>query len=105
LGYKTALEKKGIKVNEDFIKYGNFLGDMAENLARELILELKCDSIFVTNNIILLRVLSAIKKLGLRIPQDIGLASFDDLEWMEYCSPSITAVAQPTYEIGITAMS
>ena len=54
---------------------------------------------------ILLGVLKALAELNMKVPQDIGLAAFDDLEWMQYCQPQITAVRQPTYEMGTTAMS
>lgn len=104
LGYKKALKKRGIPEDESLIKYGNFLGNMADQLTKEL-LEANCDSIFVTNNMIMLGVLEAVKKLGMRIPDDVGLVVFDDVEWMQYIQPSFTAVAQPTYQIGLTAMT
>ena len=44
------------------------------------------------------------KEMNIKYPKDIGLVVFDDLEWMEYCPISITAVKQPTYEIGTLAM-
>ena len=43
--------------------------------------------------------------LGLRIPDDVSIVSFDDSEWMSMVSPGITAVAQDAVALGETAMS
>ena len=48
-------------------------------------------------------VLRAIHELNLRIPEDIALAGFDDMNWNMIVQPGITAVAQPTYELGRVA--
>lgn len=105
LGYKKALQKRNIAEDERLIKHGTFLGNMAEKHAKQLLLEDKCDSIFVANNMMLLGVLNAINSLGLRIPQDVGIVTFDDMEWMQHIQPRLTVVAQPTYEIGTVAVT
>lgn len=105
LGYKKALKKRNIAEDESLIKHGTFLGSMAEQHAKQLLLENKCDSIFVANNMMLLGVLNAIYSLGMKIPQDVGIVTFDDMEWMQYIQPRLTVVAQPTYEIGTLAVT
>ena len=47
--------------------------------------------------------LRAIYDLNLNVPCDIALAGFDDMRWNVIVQPGITAVAQPTYEMGRTA--
>jgi len=47
--------------------------------------------------------LRAIFDLGIRCPGEIALVSFDDLEWFNYIQPRVSAVAQPTYELGARA--
>lgn len=105
VGYEQALEGAGIPADKTLIKYGDFLGHTSYENTVELIKNAKCDAIFAANNMILLGVLGALSDLGLKIPDDIGLSAFDDLEWMQFCQPQITAVRQPTYEMGTTAMS
>ncbi|MEM9708510.1 MAG: LacI family DNA-binding transcriptional regulator [Pseudomonadota bacterium] len=51
-----------------------------------------------------LLVLSEIRRLGLRIPEDISLVGFDDADWMQTTWPSITAVAQPVEAIAACTM-
>ena len=45
-------------------------------------------------------VMKAIRQLALQCPQDVALASFDDLALSEVLQPTLTAVEQPAYEIG-----
>jgi LacI family transcriptional regulator len=47
-----------------------------------------------------LGVLRAIEEVGLKCPDDLALATFDDLPVSEAFRPHLTSVAQPTYEIG-----
>ncbi|MCX7942647.1 MAG: substrate-binding domain-containing protein, partial [Dictyoglomaceae bacterium] len=39
----------------------------------------------------------------LRIPYDVSVISFDDMEWFKYFSPPITAIYQPSYDLGRNA--
>ena len=49
--------------------------------------------------------LGAIHERGLRIPDDIALAAYDEMDWMYFIRPALTVVAQPTYELGRTAVN
>ncbi|WP_449435571.1 substrate-binding domain-containing protein [Pedobacter steynii] len=49
--------------------------------------------------------LRAIQQLGLKIPNDIALLSFDDFELLEFSAPPITAVAQPLEDIAENIMN
>ncbi len=103
-GYKAALKEAGCRVESELVRNGDFLGHSGYRLALDLIQKSQCDSVFAANNMILMGVLRAMNELGLRAPDDIGLLTFDDLEWMRYSTPSISAIAQPTYDIGATAI-
>ncbi len=45
-----------------------------------------------------------IKSAGLRVPQDISVVGFDDIDYAEVCDPPLTTVAQPAEEIGEKCM-
>jgi DNA-binding LacI/PurR family transcriptional regulator len=47
-----------------------------------------------------LMALKAIHELQYRVPDDLLLIGFDDPEWASIARPTLTVVAQPTYEIG-----
>jgi ribose transport system substrate-binding protein len=61
-------------------------------------------AVFVADNPMALGALRRIRSAGLRIPHDISLASFDDPAWFALADPPMTAVAQPTAEMGRTAV-
>jgi LacI family transcriptional regulator/LacI family repressor for deo operon, udp, cdd, tsx, nupC, and nupG len=50
-----------------------------------------------------LGALEAIHSSGTKVPDDIALVGFDDMPWATSLQPPLTAVAQPTFEIGSTA--
>lgn len=58
-------------------------------------------AIFAANNLLVSGALRAIHEKGLRVPQDIAVASFDEMRC--FCQRSLTVVAQPTYDLGRTA--
>jgi LacI family transcriptional regulator len=61
-------------------------------------------ALFALNNVIGMGVFSAIQQLGLRVPDDVALVCFDDLDFFALVHPAITAVAQPSFELGEKAM-
>ncbi len=60
--------------------------------------------VFAADNLMALGALDAIRSRGLRVPDDIGLAAFDDIPWFVHTDPPVTAVAQPTRELGRAAV-
>lgn len=59
---------------------------------------------FAADNLMALGALDAIRAAGLRVPHDIGLAAFDDIPWFVHTDPPVTAIAQPTKELGRAAV-
>lgn len=53
--------------------------------------------------VVTLEVVRALRRLGLKTPDDLGLLGFDELDWSALVGPGITTLAQPTYEIGFRA--
>jgi DNA-binding LacI/PurR family transcriptional regulator len=58
------------------------------------------DAVFVSNDQMALGALQAARRLGLRVPQDLGLVGFDDIPEAAYFYPSITTVRQNTEKLG-----
>lgn len=103
-GYLNALKQHSIDRNDQLIKEGDFKLQSGYQLTLEL-LELSPlpTALFVCNNRMGLGTIKALRDKGLQYPRDIGLAIFDDLPWLEYMNPSITAVEQPVFELGKVA--
>lgn len=103
-GYRAALARAGIPFDPALTERGSGHPTEAEHLARRL-LERAPDvtAIFATNNLMAEDAIAEIQARGLDIPRGMSLVAFDDIPWMSIVQPGITAVAQPTLEIGRTA--
>ncbi|TYT24398.1 LacI family transcriptional regulator [Dictyoglomus thermophilum] len=104
-GYLKALEDKGIKKDDNLIYEGDFKEEGGYKGVEALLnINNPPTAIFTSNNLMALGALKKITELGLKIPQDLSLISFDDMDWFPYFSPPLTAVYQPAYELGETAV-
>ena len=103
-GYRQALQAAGLPIDPTIERCGTFKVESGEALAEELLeLEPAIDALFVGNNLMTLGALKSIHALGLRVPEDVALVGYDDIQWAQIGSVSLTTVMQPVYELGSTA--
>jgi LacI family transcriptional regulator len=104
-GYKQALQKAGIPINDSLIWRASLRsGDVAEVCRQGLAgLPVRPQAIFCTNGPTALGVLRLLRDQGTEIPRDIAFATFDELTVDDLFTPSITTVVQPAYDIGFRA--
>ncbi|MCC2596511.1 LacI family DNA-binding transcriptional regulator [Pusillimonas sp. MFBS29] len=57
-------------------------------------------AVIAGNAVVTLRIVQAVEQLGWRLGTDIGLLSIDDTPWAPYIGPGVSAVSQPTDELG-----
>jgi LacI family transcriptional regulator len=100
-GYEEGLREAGIAISKELILEGDFREASGYRLGKELVLRrARPSAILVSNGVMALGVLQAFEELGVRCPDDIALATFDDLAGDRAFHPRLTVVAQPGYEIG-----
>lgn len=102
-GYKKALTDGGIKFDENLVENGGYTQEGGYRAAKKLIESAHPDALFVANNVMTTGALLAIKELNLKIPKEIGIVGFDDVEWAPLVDPPLTTISQPIYTIGSTA--
>ncbi|MDG2355267.1 MAG: LacI family DNA-binding transcriptional regulator [Paracoccaceae bacterium] len=106
LGFKEGVMKAGMYCDENWILFGDYKMESGYCLTEKL---LSCkdlpSAILVANNEMVVGSLNKIHEEGLRIPHDISIISFDDFPWSISLNPPLTAIAQPTQEIGAKAAS
>jgi LacI family transcriptional regulator len=84
------------------IRDGNFRRESGYQAAKELLTGPNPPTaIFSCNFMMNQGVVQAVEELGLESPRDIALATFDRLKLAEAFRPHMTAVEQPSYEIGV----
>jgi LacI family transcriptional regulator len=100
-GYEAALTEAGIPIDRSLIAEGDFREETGMRLGKDLLLRQKRPTaLFVSNGMMTLGVLEALEEMGLSCPEDLALATFDDLPVANVFRPRLTAVAQPGYQIG-----
>jgi DNA-binding LacI/PurR family transcriptional regulator len=55
---------------------------------------------FCFNDISAIGAIRALKDVGLRVPEDVSVVGFDDIQSAAYSTPSLTTVRQPLFEMG-----
>jgi DNA-binding LacI/PurR family transcriptional regulator len=99
-GYERALREAGIPIREELVKAGSFHRDHAIEDATDLIRAHPTPTaIFAANNILAEATLLVVADLDLRVPRDLSLVAFDDVQWMAMVSPPVTAVRQPVADL------
>ncbi len=99
-GYRAAHTAAGVPVHERLILPIRFNApDAADRIAALIDVEAPT-AIFAANNVLAEQAWHVLRRRGLEIPRDVSLVAFDDVPWMAMTDPGITAVAQPTLEMG-----
>ena len=94
-GYFDTMKRAGLE--EIISVVGNEFSIQNGYLETKLLLNKKdsFDAIFALSNTIVLGAMKAIREVGLGIPEDVAIISFDDNMYMEYLTPALTRVSQP----------
>lgn len=104
-GYKAVFEKSGIAFDPELaIEKEPTLVDGKEAMSRLLSLTNRPTAIFAASDVLAMGALTAIREKGLRVPEDISLAGFDDIDFAAYCEPPLTTVKVPAFEMGQLAV-
>ena len=100
-GFKNALAKHKVPVNNDWIKHCDFNPIAIDQAILSLFTgEEKPDAIMASVERVVMRCVVVLKELNLRIPQDCALIGFSDNPLNNYLNPSLSSISQPTLEIG-----
>jgi LacI family transcriptional regulator len=105
-GYASALRAAGLPVSSELVRQCRYdRASAAEQTLLALRVEDPATAVFTTDGVMTLGAMDAILAGRRRIPEEISLVAFDDLEWTTIVQPPLTVVAQPVYELGTTAVS
>lgn len=99
-GYKYSMSKYGL-YDESLVFSGDFTIDggikATENILQNTT---DLDAIFYSNDAMALGGIKVLLKRGFKIPQDIRVLGFDNIELSEIFEPELTTISQPIYEMG-----
>jgi len=103
-GYVEAMAMGGVRERPGYVCHGPHVRSVARRLTEGLLaLEEPPTAIFAASDTQALGVLEAVRSAGLRVPRDLSVVGFDDIEVSGYAG--LTTVQQPLYESGRKAIS
>lgn len=102
--YLDAMTENNLTIRDGWIYEGDFSSESAAN-GMEKILKAcpDIDAVVCANDDSATGALTAVREAGKRVPEDIALIGFDNIEEVRYQNPSLTTVSQPFYEQGFKA--
>jgi LacI family transcriptional regulator, repressor for deo operon, udp, cdd, tsx, nupC, and nupG len=102
-GYLEALEEAGYEKNPDYIlQLEKFDYDMALSIALQILnSNKKPDAIFATSDIFAQAAMNACFRSGLKVPEDISIVGFDNIQFSAMSMPALTTINQPRYQMGL----
>ena len=102
-GYKEALKRNGIKFKPAWLMEASF-ENIAKDVEREmkglLSPQLKVDALFFATNTLAVTGLKIINQLGIKVPDDLAIVSFDESDVFDFFYSPLTYVSQSLAEIG-----
>ena len=103
-GFKAALDKHQLDFKPGYLKHcnhGGMIQDEVELAVKELLnMDERPDAIFVASDRLTISCMHILKSLGIKIPQDIGIAGFTNSDVAELFDPPLTVIRQPAFQIG-----
>ncbi|MEU5344595.1 MULTISPECIES: LacI family DNA-binding transcriptional regulator [unclassified Streptomyces] len=104
-GYRAALDRAGIPVDRSLIVPGDFYQESGFTGCNALLdLAEPPTALFAASDQMAMGAVEALRRRGLRVPEDMSVVGFDDLPEVRWSAPPLTTVRQPLAEMGKLAV-
>ncbi|MGF1687035.1 substrate-binding domain-containing protein [Photobacterium japonica] len=104
-GFRKAMNEAGLTVNEDWLLEGDFECESAVEAAKAFIaMESRPTAIFCFNDIMAMGLISTFQQAGIRVPEDVSIIGYDNIDLAPYFSPPLTTIHQPKRRLGKSAV-
>lgn len=100
-GYQRALTEAGLEIAAELIFHGAYSPAGGRQMAQAaLACTPRPTALFAANNFIAIGAYQQLREAGLRVPEDVSMATFDEMPLTTLIEPFFTVVAQPAYDMG-----
>lgn len=100
-GYKAVLAQHSIPFRPEMCRHGSYTVESGYNAVLELERSgISYSAILAANDLMALGALKAVREFGYRVPEDVQIIGFDNIEFSQYCEPSLSTMQQPTFDMG-----
>jgi LacI family transcriptional regulator len=95
-GYKNALSRKDIPINEKLIQYADFDPQSGFDCMNSLLRSGESfTAVFIASDNVAIGAKAALREANLRVPDNISIIGFDDIPWAQYSDPPLTTIQLP----------
>ncbi|WP_257505965.1 LacI family DNA-binding transcriptional regulator [Actinomyces sp. 594] len=101
-GWRSCLEDAGREVPA--VLAGDWSAERGYEVGAQMVARGLPDAVFCANDLMALGMLAALRDQGVRVPEDVAVAGFDDTAGTAFFSPPLTSVRQPFDELGVLCM-
>ena len=104
-GYLDALREAGLDIDPALTRIGDFHFGSGQQAIEALLAEgVDFTAVFCSNDEMAVGAINALRGHGLKVPADVSIAGFDDMDYALSSDPPLTSIRQPRREIGRQAM-
>ncbi len=104
-GYRLALENAGLEMNPEWTAHISSINfNSALSHARHILsLQNRPDALFCTSDYFAVSAIRAANELGIKVPEELSIIGFDNIDLSLMCNPPLTTIEQPCFDIGFQA--
>lgn len=103
-GFKDGLEKIGLPFDPELVIPGDFTIESGMAAGQDLMARaMRPTAVFCTSDEMAIGLMRTLLSAGLRVPEDVSVAGFDDIEFAAVAEPALTTIHQPRRELGQAA--
>ncbi|GAA3568690.1 LacI family DNA-binding transcriptional regulator [Microlunatus spumicola] len=104
-GFRRATARHGIALDDGSVVSGQGADEASQEAMTRLMTSAQPPTAVVTgNNRATIGAMRAARHLGVEVPRDVALVGYDDFDWADLFHPRLTVIAQPTTQIGESAV-
>lgn len=103
-GFRAAMQAAKRRVPAERMVRGDWTRKGGYHAMQTLMaLQKRPDAVFCANDLMAIGALDVAHELGLRVPEDVAIVGFDDVDAATIVTPQLTTVRNPAYDVGSTA--
>jgi LacI family transcriptional regulator len=100
-GYRAAVQSLGLAYRDDYVAYGDFYAESGRELTERLLaLPEPPTAIFAASDLMAIGAVRAAAEAGLRVPEDLSVVGFDDIQLAPHVNPPLTTMRQDKLGLG-----